>query len=222
MDLGIVGIKRGMTRVFDASGDSVAVTVIEAQPNRVTQLKTLERDKYCAVQITAGEAKPAKLNKPQVGHFAKSGADAGRGLWEFRLADDAVDPPELGSELTVAQFIAGQKVDVTGRSIGKGFSGAIKRWNFHSQDNSHGNSISHRALGSVGQCQTPGRVFKGKKMPGQLGNRVTTTQNLEIVKVDVDRNLLLVKGAVAGAKGGDVVVKPAIKAGPQARVENPA
>lgn len=219
MSLGIVGIKRGMTRVFDESGKSVAVTVVEASPNRVSQLKTVERDQYRAIQVTTGDVKPNRLNNPQSGHYAKAGINGGRGLWEFRLAENEGDDYQLGSQLTVNQFFAGQKVDVTGRSIGKGFSGAIKRWNFHSQDNSHGNSISHRALGSVGQCQTPGRVFKGKKMPGQLGDKVTTTQNLEVIRVDEDRGLLLIKGAIAGAKGGDVIIKPAVKAGEQKRPE---
>lgn len=215
MNLGIVGIKRGMTRVFDASGKSIAVTVVEAKPNRVTQIKTMDRDQYRAVQVTTGEVKENRLNKPQAGIYDRAQVEPGRGLWEFRVPDELDDSIDVGEALTVEQFFEGQKVDVVGRSIGKGFSGAIKRWNFHSQDNSHGNSVSHRALGSVGQCQTPGRVFKGKKMPGQLGNQRTTTQNLEIVKVDVAQDLLLIKGAVAGAKGGDVVVKPAVKAGDQ-------
>ena len=217
MSLGIVGVKRGMTRVFDASGKSIAVTVVEAEPNRVTQVKTVERDKYQAVQVTTGTKKAQRVNRPTAGHFAKAGTSAGEGLWEFRVGSDEAESLEMGTEINVGRFFEGQKVDVTGRSIGKGYAGAIKRWNFHSQDNSHGNSISHRALGSVGQCQTPGRVFKGKKMPGHLGNRKATSQNLEIVKVDEDRNLLLIKGAVAGAKGGRVVVRPAVKFGVQAR-----
>jgi len=217
VDLGIVGIKKGMTRVFDASGRSIAVTVIEAEPNRVTQLKTQDRDKYRAVQITTGKAKQKRVNKPEAGHFAKAGIEAGRGLWEFRLGEGQGSDLDVGSELTVGQFFEGQKVDVTGTSIGKGYAGAIKRWNFHSQDSTHGNSISHRALGSVGQCQTPGRVFKGKKMSGHLGNRKSTVQNLEVVKVDEDHSLLLVKGAIAGAKGGRVIVKPAVKVGEQSR-----
>lgn len=205
--------------MFDASGKSIAVTVVEAKPNRVTQVKTLDRDQYRAVQVTTGEVKEHRLNMPQAGIYDKAQVEPGRGLWEFRVPDALDDSIDVGEALTVEQFFEGQKVDVVGRSIGKGFSGAIKRWNFHSQDSSHGNSVSHRALGSVGQCQTPGRVFKGKKMPGQLGNQRTTTQNLEIVKVDVAQDLLLIKGAVAGAKGGDVVVKPAVKVGNQTASE---
>jgi large subunit ribosomal protein L3 len=210
MAIGLVGRKSGMTRVFNEEGTSVAVTVIEAAPNRITQIKTDDTDGYSAVQVTAGEVKQNRVSKPQAGHFAKANTGAGRGLWEFRAAD--LEEFAVGGELTVDQFEAGQKVDVRGISKGKGFAGGIKRWNFSHQDNTHGNSISHRAPGSIGQCQTPGRVFKGKKMAGHLGAAKVTTQNLEIVQVDADKNLLLVKGAVPGPAGGDVYIRPAVKA----------
>ena len=210
MAIGLVGRKSGMTRVFNEEGISVAVTVIEAAPNRITQIKTDETDGYNAIQVTAGEVKQNRVSKPQVGHFAKANTGAGRGLWEFRAGE--LGELSVGGELTVDQFEAGQKVDVRGISKGKGFAGGIKRWNFSHQDNTHGNSISHRAPGSIGQCQTPGRVFKGKKMAGHLGAAKVTTQNLEIVQVDADKNLLLVKGAVPGPAGGDVYIRPAVKA----------
>lgn len=208
MTIGIVGRKSGMTRIFTDDGLSVPVTVLEMSPNRVTQIKNLETDGYAAIQVTVGERRESRVSKPIKGHFAKAEAEAGRGLWEFR-AD--VGDYAVGSELTVALFEAGQIVDVTGTSKGKGFAGSVKRWNFKMQDATHGNSLSHRAPGSIGQCQTPGRVFKGKKMAGQMGNERVTTQNLEIVKVDVERNLILIKGAVPGAPGGDVIVRPAVK-----------
>lgn len=211
MAIGIVGRKTGMTRVFTADGASIPVTVVEATPNRVTQVKTEERDGYRAVQVTVGERKSSRVTKPQAGHFAKAGVAAGRGLWEFRLPA-GVDSPEAGAEITVASFEAGQKVDVTGQSRGKGFQGVIKRWNFATQDATHGNSLSHRAPGSIGQNQSPGRVFKGKKMAGHMGDRQVTVQTLEVVRVDADRNLLLIKGAVPGAPGSDVIVRPAVKA----------
>lgn len=213
MAIGLVGRKSGMTRVFTEDGVSTPVTVIEIEPNRITQVKTPEVDGYTALQITTGERKQARVSKPQGGHFAKASVPAGRGLWEFRLDAKGVSSDEMavGAELSLAQFEAGQKVDVQGVSKGKGFAGAIKRWNFRGQDNTHGNSISHRAPGSIGQCQTPGRVFKGKKMSGHMGNVKTTTQNLEIVRIDTDQNLLLIKGAVPGPAGGDVVVRPAVK-----------
>ena len=210
MAIGLVGRKSGMTRVFTEAGASVPVTVIEVEPNRVVQVKTPEKDGYFAIQVTTG--KRTRLQKPMAGHFAKAGAGAGRGLWEFRV-DSVGDELNPGSEIGIDQFEAGQKVDVRGLSKGKGFAGTIKRWNFRGQDNSHGNSLSHRAPGSIGQCQTPGRVFKGKKMAGQLGNSRVTIQNLEVVRVDTERNLLLIKGAVPGPAGGDVHVRPAIKAG---------
>ncbi|WP_286240382.1 50S ribosomal protein L3 [Neptuniibacter halophilus] len=211
MSVGLIGRKAGMTRVFTEDGVSVPVTVIEVEPNRVTAVKTEETDGYTAVQVTTGCKKANRLSKPEAGNFAKAGVEAGRGLWEFRLSGG--DEVNVGDELTVARFEAGQKVDVTGQSKGKGFQGGIKRWNFSMQDATHGNSLSHRAPGSIGQCQTPGRVWKGKKMAGQMGNERVTVQTLEVVRVDAERNLLLIKGAVPGATGGDVIVKPAVKAG---------
>jgi len=210
MTIGLVGVKKGMTRIFTEDGQSLPVTVIEATPNRITQLKSVETDGYTAVQVTAGTRKASHVNKPKAGLFAKSGVDAGRGLWEFRL-DDSGDY-SVGGELTVEQFNEGQKVDVTGTSKGKGFQGGIKRWNFTMQDATHGNSISHRSNGSIGQNQSPGRVFKGKKMSGHMGSAKVTTQSLEVVRIDAERNLLLIKGAVPGAPGGDVIVRTAVKA----------
>jgi large subunit ribosomal protein L3 len=212
MTIGIVGRKAGMTRIFQDDGVSVPVTVISVEPNRVTQVKTLEADGYRALQVTAGIRRASRVTRPMAGHFARAATEAGRGLWEFRLADDEGEDIEVGSEIKVDLFEAGQKVDVSGTSIGKGFAGTVKRHNFRMQDATHGNSISHRAPGSIGQCQTPGRVFKGKKMSGHMGNVSRTTQNLEVVRVDTERNLLLVKGAVPGSKGGDVVIRPAVKA----------
>ena len=211
MTIGLVGRKSGMTRVFTEDGTSVPVTVVEVTPNRVTQIKDTDSDGYRAIQVTAGSRKASRVSKAQAGQFAKAGVEAGRGLWEFRL-EASDEAPEVGSELTVERFEAGQKVDVAGKSKGKGFQGGVKRWNFSMQDATHGNSISHRAPGSIGQCQTPGRVWKGKKMAGHMGAANVTTQGLEIVRVDVERNLLLIKGAVPGAPGGDVVVRPAVKA----------
>ena len=211
MAIGIVGRKAGMTRVFTEDGVSTPVTVIEVEPNRVTKVATAETDGYSAVQVTTGSMKASRVNKPEAGHFAKAGTEAGRGLWEFRLDDHEGDAPEVGGNVDVSMFEAGQKVDVRGVSKGKGFQGGVKRHNFRTQDATHGNSLSHRAPGSIGQCQTPGRVFKGKKMAGHMGAENVCTQNIEVVRVDADRNLLLVKGAVPGARGGDVVVTPAIK-----------
>ena len=211
MTIGLVGRKSGMTRVFTEDGASIPVTVVEVSPNRVTQIKDIESDGYRAIQITRGSRKASRVRKSQAGQFAKAGVAAGTGLWEFRLADSD-EAPEVGSELTVERFEAGQKVDVAGKSKGKGFQGVIKRWNFAMQDATHGNSLSHRAPGSIGQCQTPGRVWKGKKMSGHMGSVNVTTQGLEIVRVDAERNLLLIKGAVPGAPGGDVIVCPAVKA----------
>ncbi|MBI5781058.1 MAG: 50S ribosomal protein L3 [Rhodocyclales bacterium] len=211
MSLGLVARKVGMTRIFTEDGQSIPVTVLEASANRVTQLKTPETDGYAAVQIGFGARKPSRTTKALAGHFAKAGVTAARVLREFR-----VDPAELaslqpGQELSVTMFQPGQKVDVTGRSIGKGFAGAIKRHNFSSNRASHGNSVTTRAPGSIGMAQDPGRVFPGKRMAGHLGDETVTVQNLEIVRVDAERNLLLVKGAVPGAKGGDVIVRPAVK-----------
>ena len=211
MTIGIIGRKCGMTRVFNADGDSVPVTVIDAGPNRIAQVKTDDRDGYRAVQVTLGSKRPSLVGKPAAGHFAKAEVEAGEGLWELRLTDDKGTELEAGNELSIDQFEAGQKVDVTGTSKGKGFAGTVKRHNFRMQDATHGNSLSHRAPGSIGQNQTPGRVFKGKKMSGHMGDARVTAQNLEIVQVDTERNLLLVKGAVPGAPGGTVIVRPSVK-----------
>ena len=211
MAIGLVGRKSGMTRVFTEDGVSIPVTVVEISPNRVTQIKELEGDGYRAIQVTAGNRKASRVSKAEAGHFAKAGVEAGSGLWEFRL-EESDEAPAVGSELTVEQFQAGQIVDVAGQSKGKGFQGGVKRWNFKMQDATHGNSLSHRAPGSIGQNQSPGRVFKGKKMAGHMGARNVTTQALEIVRVDAERNLLLIKGAVPGAPGGNVVVRPTVKA----------
>ncbi|MEP4890413.1 MAG: 50S ribosomal protein L3 [Aliiglaciecola sp.] len=212
MAIGLIGRKVGMTRIFTEDGISIPVTVIEATPNRVTQLRTDETDGYRALQVTAGDKKANRVNKASAGHFAKAGVEAGRGLWEFRLDNNEGEGIEVGSELTVEIFTEATKVDVAGTSKGKGFAGAIKRWNFSHQRMTHGNSLSHRAPGSIGQNQSPGKVFKGKKMAGQLGNKAVTTQSLELVRVDAENNLLLIKGAVPGAPGSDVIVKPAVKA----------
>jgi len=212
MAIGIVGRKAGMTRVFTAEGVSVPVTVIEVEPNRVTQVRSPESDGYSAIQVTVGSKKASRLTKPMAGHYAKAGVESGRGLWEFRISGEEAGEMQVGGEVGIGMFEAGQKIDVTGRSIGKGFQGGIKRHNFSSQDMTHGNSLSHRSNGSIGMCQTPGRVIKGKKMSGHMGNVRTTTQSLELVRVDEERGLLLIKGSIPGAKGGDVIVKPSVKA----------
>ncbi|USD22031.1 50S ribosomal protein L3 [Microbulbifer variabilis] len=211
MTIGIVGRKSGMTRVFTEDGVSIPVTVVEVAPNRVTQVKTVETDGYAAVQVAVGNRKASRVSKPEAGHFAKANVEAGTNLFELRT-DASEETFEIGSEITVSSFEAGQKIDVTGTSKGKGFQGGVKRWNFRTQDATHGNSLSHRAPGSIGQCQTPGRVWKGKKMAGHMGAERVTVQNLEVVRVDAERNLLLVKGAVPGAPGGNVIVRPAVKA----------
>lgn len=211
MTIGIIGRKCGMTRIFTEDGASIPVTVIEATPNRVTQLKTQESDGYRAVQVTCGERRAHRVTKALSGHFAKANTEAGRGLWEFRLADEEGKELQVGNEIKVDIFSAGQKVDVSGTTKGKGFAGVVKRYHFSMQDATHGNSLSHRAPGSIGQNQSPGRVFKGKRMAGHLGNARCTTQNLEVIKVDTDRNLLLIKGAVPGAPEGNVIVRPAVK-----------
>ena len=211
MTMGIVGRKCGMTRVFTEDGVSIPVTVIEAQPNRITQVKTVESDGYRALRVTAGAKKPSRVSKPQAGHFANAKVEAGDLVAEFRLEDADEAEFELGSEIKVETFSEGQKVDVIGTSIGKGFAGVIKRHNLSMQDATHGNSLAHRAPGSIGQNQTPGRVFKGKKMAGHMGNVRRTIQNLEVVRVDAERNLLLIKGAVPGHAGGRVIVRPAVK-----------
>ena len=211
MSLGLVGRKSGMTRVFTEDGESVPVTVVEVQPNRVTQIKTLESDGYSAVQVTMGSRKPSRVNKCEAGHFRKAETEAGEGLWEFRAEAANLGELGAGSEIRVDLFASGQKVDVTGISKGKGFQGTVKRHNFSMQDATHGNSVSHRAPGSIGQCQTPGKVFKGKKMAGQMGNVRKTVQSLEVVRVDLENHLLLIKGALPGATGSRVIVRPAVK-----------
>jgi large subunit ribosomal protein L3 len=205
-----------MTRIFTDEGKSLPVTVIEAQPNRVTQIKTIDRDGYSAVQVTKGKTKNTRVNKPSAGLYSKVSVEAGEGLWEFRLREHQTD--EIGEAITVAEFTEGQKVDVRGISKGKGFAGVVKRYNFKTQDMSHGNSVSHRAPGSIGQCQTPGRVFKGKKMAGHMGSARVTTQGLEIVKIDSENHLILVRGAVPGASGGAVVLLPSVKERKRARL----
>ena len=209
MTIGLIGRKTGMTRVFTDAGVSVPVTVIEVEPNRVSQIKNLEADGYAAVQLTAGKRRANRVTKAEAGHYAKANVEAGSVTREFSPAEGA--EYNLGDELTVSVFEAGQRVDVTGTSKGKGFAGSVKRHNFRTQDATHGNSLSHRAPGSIGQCQTPGRVWKGKKMAGQMGNARKTVQSLEIVRVDAERNLLLIRGAVPGATGAHVVVQPAVK-----------
>ena len=209
MSLGLVGRKVGMTRVFSDDGVSTPVTVIEVEPNRVSQIKTVETDGYTAVQVITGTRRASRVTKPLAGHYRKAGVEPGRGSWEFRV--DSVDGVELGSEIHVGIFEQGQIVDVAGVSKGKGFQGGIKRHNFTMQDATHGNSVSHRSNGSIGQNQTPGRVFKGKKMSGHMGAANVTTQNLQIVRIDAERNLVLIRGAVPGAKSGDVVILPAVK-----------
>ncbi len=212
MTMGLVGRKCGMTRVFTDEGVSIPVTVIEAQPNRITQVKTVDTDGYRALQVSAGSRKASRVSRPEAGHFAAAKVEAGDLMAEFRIDEADESEYETGGEIKVDLFAEGQKVDVVGTSIGKGFAGAVKRHNFSMQDATHGNSLAHRAPGSIGQNQTPGRVFKGKKMAGHMGSVQRTIQNLEVVRVDNDRNLLLIKGAVPGSKGGRVIVRPAVKA----------
>lgn len=211
MSIGLIGRKCGMTRIFCEDGSSVPVTVLHIDSNRVIQVKNVENDGYRAVQVAAGDVKSSKVNKAMAGHYASANVTAGRGLWEFRLGDNEGEELVPGAELKVDVFSAGQIVDVAGTSIGKGFAGTVKRHNFRTQDATHGNSRSHRVPGSSGMNQTPGRVFKGKKMCGHMGAVKTTVQNLKIHAIDVERNLILVRGAVPGAKGGDVVITPAVK-----------
>ena len=210
MSIGIVGRKCGMSRIFTENGQSVPVTLIEATPNRMVQIKTQESDGYQAVQVTAGSKRAALVNKPLAGHYAKAKVEAGRGLWEFRV--DALDGYEVGGEIRADIFEVGQSVDVQGTTKGKGFQGTIKRWNFTMGDATHGNSLAHRSPGSLGQRQTPGRVYPGKKMAGHMGSVRQSTQGLEVVKVDAERGLIAIKGAVPGAPGGEVIVRPASKA----------
>lgn len=212
MAIGLVGHKRGMTQVFTDNGESIPVTVIEVTPNRITQVKTNETDGYSALQITAGSKKANRVSKALAGHFAKANTEAGKGCWEFRVVDDSqLADYALGGEINVDIFKVGQKVDVRARSKGKGYAGVIKRHNFRTQDATHGNSLSHRAPGSIGQNQTPGRVFKGKKMAGRLGGKPVTVQSQEIVRIDADRRLLLIRGGIPGAPGGDVIITPSVK-----------
>jgi large subunit ribosomal protein L3 len=212
MTMGLVGRKCGMTRIFTEEGDSIPVTVIEAQPNRITQMKSVENDGYRALQVSTGSRRSSRVRKSQAGHFAAAKVEAGDLMSEFRLEDGEQGEFEIGGEIKVDLFQVGQKVDVIGTTIGKGFAGTVKRHNFSMQDATHGNSLSHRAPGSIGQNQSPGRVFKGKKMSGHMGNVRRTVQNLEVVRVDAERNLILIKGAVPGHSGGRVLVRPAIKA----------
>jgi len=212
MAIGLVGRKCGMTRVFTEAGVSVPVTVIEVDPNRITQIKSLETDGYQAVQVTTGERRASRVTKAMAGHFAKASVAAGRGVWEFRVAGEEAAGLAVGGQLEVTLFSVGQAVDVTGVSKGKGFQGSVKRWNFRTQDATHGNSVSHRVHGSTGQNQSPGKVFKGKKMAGHMGAERVTVQGLEIVSVDVERSVLVVKGAIPGATGNDVIVRPSVKA----------
>jgi len=212
MAIGLVGRKCGMTRVFTEAGVSVPVTVIEVDPNRITQIKSLETDGYQAVQVTTGERRASRVTKAMAGHFAKASVAAGRGVWEFRVAGEEAAGLAVGGQLEVTLFSVGQAVDVTGVSKGKGFQGSVKRWNFRTQDATHGNSVSHRVHGSTGQNQSPGKVFKGKKMAGHMGAERVTVQGLEIVSVDAERSVLVVKGAIPGATGNDVIVRPSVKA----------
>ncbi len=212
MAIGLVGRKCGMTRIFTEAGTSVPVTVIEVDPNRITQIKTLETDGYQAVQVTTGERRASRVTKAMAGHFAKAEVAAGRGVWEFRVNGDEAARYAVGASIGLDVFAVGQEVDVTGTSKGKGFQGGVKRWNFRTQDATHGNSVSHRVHGSTGQNQSPGRVFKGKKMAGHMGDERVTVQGLEVISVDVERSVLLVKGAVPGATGYDVIVRPSVKA----------
>lgn len=212
MPLGLVGKKIGMSRVFAEDGVSVPVTVLQVDPNRVTRVKTMERDRYAAVQVTTGIRRPGRLTKPVSGHYAKAGVEPGVGLWEFRLGKDESCDLTPGGEVELNIFSAGQRVDVTGTTVGKGYAGVVKRYGFGGGRASHGASLTHRGAGSIGQCQDPGRVFPGKKMAGQMGNVVRTQQNLEVVRVDPERRLLLVKGSIPGPRGANVVIKPAIKA----------
>ncbi len=212
MSIGLVGKKCGMTRIFTEAGESIPVTLIEATPNRITQVKTVETDGYTAIQVTAGTKRAALVNKPQAGHYAKAKVEAGRGLWEFRVDAKELGNYAVGGELKADEvFKTGQKVDVAGVSKGKGFQGTIKRWNFTMGDATHGNSLSHRSPGSIGQRQTPGRVFPGKKMSGHMGAANVSAMNLEVVKIDAERHLVAIRGAVPGAPGGNVIIRPASK-----------
>lgn len=206
---GLVGRKVGMTRIFTEDGISIPVTVIEIEINRVTQIKDFQTDGYYALQVTTGNKKSSRINKSEAGHFSKAGVEAGRGLWEFRLKER--EKITIGQNISIELFSNIKKVDITGISKGKGFSGTVKRWNFRTQDATHGNSLSHRVPGSIGQNQTPGKVFKGKKMAGHMGNERITIQSMDVIRIDIKRNLLLVKGATPGVTGSDLIIKPAVK-----------
>ena len=212
MAIGLVGKKCGMTRIFTEAGESIPVTVVEVHANRITQVKNTDVDGYQAIQVTTGTRRDSRVTAAQKGHFAKAGVAAGRGVWEFRANDSDLEGREIGGEILADLFEQGQIVDVTGQSKGKGFQGGVKRHNFSMQDATHGNSVSHRVLGSTGQNQSPGKVFKGKKMPGQMGHKRVTVQGLEVISVDVEKGLLVIKGAIPGATGGDVIVRPSVKA----------
>ena len=211
MSIGLVGKKQGMTRLFTPEGDSFAVSVVSVDPNTITQIKSEEVDGYNSIQVTTGQKKEKHISKPLSGHYKKGSINPGYGLWEFKVNNEDIENLEVGSQLNIDMFEEGQKVDVQGKSKGKGFAGTVKRWNFKMQDATHGNSISHRAPGSIGQCQTPGKVWKGKKMSGHMGDEKKTIQNLKIASIDTENNLLLIKGAIPGPTGSNVVLKPAIK-----------
>ena len=211
MSIGLVGKKQGMTRLFTPEGDSFAVSVVSVDPNTITQIKSEEIDGYSSIQVTTGQKKEKHISKPLSGHYKKGSINPGYGLWEFKVNNEDIENLEVGSQLNIDMFEEGQKVDVQGKSKGKGFAGTVKRWNFKMQDATHGNSISHRAPGSIGQCQTPGKVWKGKKMSGHMGDEKKTIQNLKIASIDIENNLLLIKGAIPGPTGSNVVLKPAIK-----------
>jgi large subunit ribosomal protein L3 len=211
MSIGLIGKKQGMTRMFTPEGDAFAVSVVSVSPNIITQIKSQETDGYSSIQVTTGEKKEKHIKKPMSGHFKKKGVNPGEGLWEFKVNPEALEELEVGSQLFLEQFEEGQTIDVQGKSKGKGFAGTVKRWNFKMQDATHGNSISHRAPGSIGQCQTPGKVWKGKKMSGHMGDEQKTVQNLEIASIDSNNNLLLIKGPIPGPTGSNVILKPAVK-----------
>ena len=211
MSIGLVGTKQGMTRFFTPEGDAFAVSVVSINPNTVTQIKSEENDGYTSIQVTTGQKKEKHLTKPLSGHYKKGSVNPGDGLWEFKVNIEDLEDLQIGSQLNIDLFEEGQKIDVQGKSKGKGFAGTVKRWNFKMQDATHGNSISHRAPGSIGQCQTPGKVWKGKKMSGHMGHEKKTIQNLKIASIDIENNLLLIKGAIPGPTGSNVVLKPAVK-----------
>ena len=211
MSIGLVGKKQGMTRIFTPEGDACAVSVVSVSPNTITQIKSHEVDGYSSIQVTTGEKKDKHVNKPNLGHFKKSSVNPGEGLWEFRVKSEEIEELKVGNELFLEQFEEGQQIYVQGKSKGKGFAGTVKRWNFKMQDATHGNSISHRAPGSIGQCQTPGKVWKGKKMSGHMGDEKKTIQNLKIASIDNENNLVLIKGPIPGPTGSNVIIKPAVK-----------